>query len=161
MELSAGLRPNAPGLSMLYGRIRTQHQSCARVHFACVFKAASRSWACDCNTLATYFSLDPKAVLRTFLSLETQDLLMRGSFERAITSDDLDTDWCERRIQQRMHKLTIGTRRQQIEPVSPSPLCNGCLDGSAPQTQVSGEDGLLEAISKLEGFELRVRAQID
>ena len=107
------------------------------------------------NRFANDFSLDPRLVLQTLLSLETQGLLMRGSFERAATGDELDTEWCERRILQRIHKLTIGTRRRQVEPVSPAKFMQWLLGWQhlAPQTQVSGEDGLLEAISKLEGFE--------
>jgi ATP-dependent helicase Lhr and Lhr-like helicase len=64
-------------------------------------------------------------------------------------------EWCERRILQRIHKLTIGARRRQVEPVSPAKFMHWLLRWQhlAPQTQVSGEDGLLEAISKLEGFE--------
>jgi ATP-dependent Lhr-like helicase len=107
------------------------------------------------NSLANLFALDPRMVLQAFLRLETQGLLMRGIFERAATGDELDAEWCERRILQRIHKLTIGTRRRQVEPVSPAKFMHWLLRWQhlAPQTQVSGEDGLLEAISKLEGFE--------
>ena len=107
------------------------------------------------NGFAQSFSLDPKLVFQSFLSLEAQGLLLRGRFETAAASDDLDIEWCERRILQRIHKLTIGIRRRQIEPVSPSTFMRWLLGWQhvAPQTQVSGEDGLLEAISKLEGFE--------
>jgi ATP-dependent Lhr-like helicase len=107
------------------------------------------------NTFARSFSLDPGLVFQVFLSLEAQGLLMRGKFERAAAADELDTEWCERRILQRIHKLTIGRRRSQVEPVSPARFMHWLLGWQhlAPQTQVSGEDGLLEAISKLEGFE--------
>ncbi len=107
------------------------------------------------NTFARSFSLDPRLVFQVFLSLEAQGLLMRGKFERAAAADELDTEWCERRILQRIHKLTIGRRRREVEPVSPARFMHWLLRWQhlAPQTQVSGEDGLLEAISKLEGFE--------
>lgn len=107
------------------------------------------------NGFASPLSLDPRAVLQAFLLLETQGILMRGPFEHTATSDELDTEWCERRILQRIHKLTIGIRRRRIEPVSPSTFMQWLLvwQHLAPQTQLSGEDGLLEAISKLEGFE--------
>ena len=107
------------------------------------------------NGFANNFSLDPRMVLQAFLSLETQGLLMRGSFERTAAVGELDTEWCERRILQRIHKLTIATRRRQVEPVSPAKFMQWLLGWQhlAPQTQVSGEDGLLGAISKLEGFE--------
>jgi ATP-dependent Lhr-like helicase len=107
------------------------------------------------NRFAASFSLDSRVVLQAFILLETQGLLMRGSFEQTATDNELDTEWCERRILQRIHKLTIGMRRRQIEPVSPSAFMQWLLGWQhlAPQTQLSGEDGLLEAISKLEGFE--------
>lgn len=107
------------------------------------------------SSFAKHFSLDRRPVLQTFLALETQGLLMRGSFEGALAGDEFDTEWCERRILQRIHKLTIGTRRRQVEPVSPARFMHWLLGWQhiVPQTQVSGEDGLLEAISKLEGFE--------
>jgi len=107
------------------------------------------------NRFAKYFSLDPRLVFQAFVSLEIQGLLVRGAFEGTAAGDELDVEWCERRILQRIHKLTIGTRRKQIEPVSPSTFMRWLVGWQhlAPQTQVSGEDGLLEAISKLEGFE--------
>ncbi len=107
------------------------------------------------NQFATDFSLDLKTVFQAFVDLETQGLLMRGSFERAVASDDFEIEWCERRILQRIHKLTIGTRRRQVEPVSPCDFMRWLLGWQhlGPQSQLSGEDGLLEAISKLEGFE--------
>ena len=107
------------------------------------------------NQFAANFSLDPKLVFQAFVGLETQGLLMRGRFERAAVSNDFEIEWCERRILQRIHKLTIGTRRRQIESIAPSAFMRWLLGWQhlAPQTQVSGEDGLLEVIAKLEGFE--------
>ena len=107
------------------------------------------------NKFAATFSLDPQLILHAFLSLENQGLLMRGSFEAAPVTNDFDTEWCERRILQRIHKLTIGTRRRQIEPVPPATFMQWLLSWQhvAPQAQVTGEEGLLETISKLEGFE--------
>jgi len=107
------------------------------------------------NRFSKYFSLDPRLVLQEFLSLENQGLLMRGNFETGSADDELETEWCERRILQRIHKLTIGARRRQVEPVSPARFMHWLLGWQhlAPQTRVSGEDGLLESITKLEGFE--------
>ncbi len=107
------------------------------------------------NQFAMNFALDPKRVFEAFVGLEAQGLLMRGSFERMTASDEFEIEWCERRILQRIHKLTIGTRRREIEPVAPSVFMRWLLGWQhlAPQTQLAGEDGLLEALSKLEGFE--------
>lgn len=107
------------------------------------------------NQFATDFCLDPKEIFQAFVGLEAQGLLMRGAFERAVASDDCAIEWCERRILQRIHKLTIGTKRRQIEPVSPATFMRWLLGWQhlVPQSQLTGEDGLLDVISKLEGFE--------
>jgi ATP-dependent Lhr-like helicase len=64
-------------------------------------------------------------------------------------------EWCERRLLQRIHKRTIHTLRKQIEPVPPAPYMDWLLRWQhlAPQTQLTGEEGVLDALRKLEGFE--------
>ena len=100
-------------------------------------------------------SLDASSVYQQFVASEAQGLLMRGTFEFPAAVEELDIEWCERRILQRIHKLTIGTRRKQVDPVSPGAFMRWLLGWQhlAPQTQLSGEEGLLEALTKLEGFE--------
>ncbi|HEX6495057.1 MAG TPA: DEAD/DEAH box helicase [Acidobacteriaceae bacterium] len=63
--------------------------------------------------------------------------------------------WCERRLLQRIHKRTIHTLRKQIEPVAPARYMDWLLRWQhlAPQTQLTGEEGVLDALRKLEGFE--------
>ena len=67
----------------------------------------------------------------------------------------IDIEWCERRILQRIHKLTVGIRRKEVEPVAPAAFMRWLLGWQhvAPQTQLAGEEGLLEALTQLEGFE--------
>jgi ATP-dependent Lhr-like helicase len=104
---------------------------------------------------AALLELDAKDVFQTFISMEVQGLLMRGTFEKPATSEDHDIEWCERRILQRIHKLTAGARRKQVEPVSPHAFMRWLLRWQhlAPQSQLAGEEGLLQALSQLEGFE--------
>jgi ATP-dependent Lhr-like helicase len=104
---------------------------------------------------AQRLSLDPAPVYQAFLAMEMQGLLMRGAFEHPATTEVLQIEWCERRILQRIHRLTLGTRRKQIEAVTPAVYMRWLLGWQhlAPQTQLTGEDGLLEALSQLEGFE--------
>jgi ATP-dependent helicase Lhr and Lhr-like helicase len=107
------------------------------------------------NAFAQMLHLDPALVHRGFVAMEVQGLLMRGSFERPATIADHDVEWCERRILQRIHKLTIGMRRKQVEPVTPATFMRWMLGWQhlAPQTQLAGEEGLLEVLTQLEGFE--------
>jgi ATP-dependent Lhr-like helicase len=107
------------------------------------------------SQFANGFSVEPALVYQAFIAMEVQGLLMRGSFERPPASDDYEIEWCERRILQRIHKLTVGMRRRQVEPVAPAVFMRWLLGWQhlAPQTQVAGEEGLLEVLGKLEGFE--------
>jgi ATP-dependent helicase Lhr and Lhr-like helicase len=107
------------------------------------------------NRFAQMLNVDPALVFQAFTAMEVQGLLMRGSFEKPATANDLDVEWCERRILQRIHKLTIGIRRREVEPVAPAAFMRWLLGWQhlAPQTQMAGEEGLLEVLTQLEGFE--------
>ena len=107
------------------------------------------------NDVARTLSVAPARIFKAFLRMEMQGLLLRGCFERAATSEDFEIEWCERRILQRIHRLTVGTLRKQVEAVSPAMYMRWLLGWQhlAPQTQLAGEEGLLEVLSKLEGFE--------
>jgi ATP-dependent Lhr-like helicase len=107
------------------------------------------------NAFAQMLGLEPALVHQAFVAMEVQGLLMRGSFERPATTAEHDVEWCERRILQRIHKLTIGTRRKQVEAVTPAAYMRWLLGWQhlATQTQLAGEEGLLEALTQLEGFE--------
>jgi ATP-dependent Lhr-like helicase len=101
--------------------------------------------------------MEPHALHQALLAMEMQGIAMRGVFEHPAPGDDQphEIEWCERRILQRIHRLTLGTLRRQVEPVSPAVFMRWLLDWQhvAPQTRLSGEEGVLAAIEQLEGFE--------
>ncbi len=105
--------------------------------------------------LATLTHLAPGAIHQSLLTMEMQGLAMRGVFEHLPTTDPHAEEWCERRILQRIHRLTLGTLRKQVEPVTPAIFMRWLLDWHhlAPQTQLTGEEAVLAAIEQLEGFE--------
>jgi ATP-dependent Lhr-like helicase len=107
------------------------------------------------NAFAERLALSASDIFQVFLAMEMQGLLMRGIFERAKPSEDHEIEWCERRILQRIHRRTLHALRKQIEPVSPAVYMRWLLGWQhlAPQTQLSGEEGVLEALHQLEGFE--------
>jgi ATP-dependent Lhr-like helicase len=107
------------------------------------------------NAFSERLGLDSSEVFQAFLAMEMQGLLMRGIFERAKPEHDHEIEWCERRILQRIHRRTLHTLRKQIEPVSPSVYMRWLLEWQhlAPQTQLAGEEGVLQALHQLEGFE--------
>ena len=107
------------------------------------------------NGFAKMLSVDVAPVYHALIAMEVQGLLMRGSFEKPATTDDYEIEWCERRILQRIHKLTLGAKRKQVEAVTPAVFMRWLLSWQhlAPRTQLAGEEGLLDALSRLEGFE--------
>jgi ATP-dependent Lhr-like helicase len=107
------------------------------------------------NTLAQILSLSPQDLFNQLVAIEAQGLALRGIFEHQQTEINEEIEWCERRILQRIHRLTLGTLRKQIRPVTPVEFYRWLLRWQhlAPQTQLSGEEGVLEALAQLEGFE--------
>jgi ATP-dependent helicase Lhr and Lhr-like helicase len=113
------------------------------------------------NSLARVLNLEPSAIFQIFLMMETQGVLMRGTFEyfepteSTETTPDHDIEWCERRILQRIHRRTVSALRKQIEAVTPVVYMRWLLNWQhlAPQTQLAGEEGVFEALRQLEGFE--------
>jgi ATP-dependent helicase Lhr and Lhr-like helicase len=105
--------------------------------------------------LATLTHLHPRDIHQSLLTMEMQGLSMRGVFEHPPTTDPHAEEWCERRILQRIHRLTLGTLRKQVEPVTPAIFMRWLLDWHhlAPETQLTGEEAVLAAIEQLEGFE--------
>ena len=79
-------------------------------------------------------------------------MVLRGKFTDPVSPE---TEWCERRLLARIHRLTLGQLRKQIQSVTPAQFMNWLLHWQhvAPSTQLLGERGTLEAIRQLQGFE--------
>jgi ATP-dependent helicase Lhr and Lhr-like helicase len=107
------------------------------------------------NILACFFGIEPATVHQVFLTMENQGLVMQGAFRHPATTKTYDIEWCERRILQRIHQLTRSTLRKQVEAVTPQVFLRWLLEWQhlTPQSKLSGEDGLFQALSQLEGFE--------
>jgi len=71
-----------------------------------------------------------------------------------------ETEWCERRLLARIHRLTVGMLRKQIEPVTAAQFMRWLMRWQhvAPGTQVAGERGTLEILQQLQGFEIPANA---
>lgn len=109
------------------------------------------------RSMGSLLGLPAADLFQKLLELEMQGTVLRGTFENPVTSrlHDFDVEWCERRLLQRIHRSTLGKLRKQIEPASPAVYMRWVLGWQhlAPQTQLSGEQGVLVALSQLEGFE--------
>lgn len=107
------------------------------------------------DDLGQLLQLGISDIKQTVMRLEASGLLIRGSFQT--TTED---EWCDRRLLARIHRITLGRLRKEIEPVSPSQFVNWLLRWQhlAQGTQLSGENGLLAIIKQLQGFEIPAKS---
>ena len=70
------------------------------------------------------------------------------------------TEWCERRLLARIHRLTVATLRKQVEPTTAAQFMRWLLRWQhvAPGTQVQGERATFEIVRQLQGFEIPANA---
>ncbi len=104
------------------------------------------------NQLACLLALPAPDIEKSLLRLESSGVLLRGKFTNPAAAE---TEWCERRLLARIHRLTLGQLRKQIQSVTPAQFMNWLLRWQhvAPSTQLLGERGTLEAVRHLQGFE--------
>jgi ATP-dependent Lhr-like helicase len=108
--------------------------------------------------IAERLGLDANEIWQQMVRLESTGTILRGVFEGEPGQQsvpDVEIEWCERRILQRIHRRTLSTLRKQIEPVTPAVYMRFLLDWQhlGERRQLSGEQGLLETLRGLEGFE--------
>ena len=94
---------------------------------------------------------------KALLRLEATGAILRGKFTDPCIRD---TEWCDRRLLARIHRLTLGTLRKQVEPVTAAQFMRWLLRWQhiASGTQVLGERGTLEVLRQLQGFEVPANA---
>jgi len=96
---------------------------------------------------------------KALLRMEASGAVLRGNFTGTV-SHEPQTEWCERRLLARIHRLTVGTLRKQIEPVTAAQFMRWLMRWQhvAAGTQVVGERGTLEIVHQLQGFEISANA---
>ncbi len=102
--------------------------------------------------LAVRIGLNVPAVDRALAVLEGGGVVLRGRFNPGAA----DTEWCERRLLARIHRLTLGCLRREIEPVTAADLMRFLFRWQhvQPGTQLHGRDGVAQVIGQLQGLEL-------
>jgi ATP-dependent helicase Lhr and Lhr-like helicase len=109
------------------------------------------------SQLGESLGLPATEIEQALLRMEASGTILRGKFtDPQIT----ETEWCERRLLARIHRLTVGMLRKQIEPVTAAQFLRWLLRWQhvAPDTQVNGERGTLEVLQQLQGFEIPANA---
>ncbi len=111
--------------------------------------------------LGETLGIPASAISNALLRMEASGTILRGNFTgAAVPTQVSETEWCERRLLARIHRLTVATLRKQIEPVTAAQFMQWLLSWQhvAPGTQVAGERGTLEVLRQLQGFEIPANA---
>jgi len=113
--------------------------------------------------LAHKLSMSSDAVESALLALEHEGQVLRGRFSvqpQGPVALVAPTEWCNRRVLARIHRLTLGRLRREIEPVSTaqfeefSARWQHCVAGA----QLHGVDGTLQVVKQLQGLEFPAEA---
>ncbi len=118
--------------------------------------ALVRGWLAHSGPItASQFSrnlqLPASEVDTALLQIEASGMALRGQF-----TGEQELEWCERRQLARIHRLTLGRLRKEIQPVTPAQFMRWLLRWQhvAPGTQLPGDErGALEILRQLQGFE--------
>ncbi|HEU5414205.1 MAG TPA: DEAD/DEAH box helicase [Candidatus Angelobacter sp.] len=119
--------------------------------------------------LASFLRLPLSDIEKTLLRIESTGLILRGHFtskplgEPATPTNGATLEgleWCERRLLARIHRLTLGSLRKQIEPVTAATFMRWLLRWQhiAPGSQLRDERGVLHVLKQLQGFEIPASA---
>jgi len=102
--------------------------------------------------LAERLGLRAAAVEAALVRCENDGLAMRGRYTPGLDREE----WCERRLLARIHRLTLGRLRREIDPVSVADFMRFLFRWQhvAPGTQLHGRDGLAAVIAQLHGVEV-------
>ena len=123
----------------------------------CVTGWIAHSGPVTASQLGNVLALAVSDIEKSLLRLESRGVVLRGKFSDAASGDIVlgSTEWCERRLLARIHRLTLGRLRTEIQSVTPAQFMNWllCWQHVAPRTQLLGERGTPEAIRQMQGFE--------
>jgi ATP-dependent Lhr-like helicase len=115
--------------------------------------------------LADRLHLPVEGVAAAMLKLESQGQVLRGQFRPCPSlvtdhSSQASSEWCHRRLLARIHRLTIGRLRKDIEPVTAAEFMRFLLQWQhvTPGSRQHGEAGLTQIIAQLAGFEAAASA---
>lgn len=108
------------------------------------------------TALARRLELESYVVDSALARLESRGVALRGRFR----PDAAETEWCHRRLLARIHRLTVGRLRREIEPVATAQFLRFLAkwQHAAPDAQLHGSDGLFQILQQLQGYEIPAAA---
>lgn len=91
--------------------------------------------------------------------IEAQGQVLRGTF-RPNRAPEAEVEWCDRRLLQHIHRLTVGRLRRDIEPLSQQDFMRFLFRWQqvGPHATARGPRGLATVVARLQGLELPAAA---
>ncbi len=111
--------------------------------------------------LAARFAVGRELVEAGLLRLEAEGQILRGRFTAASSAPEGgELEWCNRRVLARIHRLTLGRLRREIEPVTARDFMRFLYQWQHMKqgTLLHGLDGALHVIKQLQGYEISAAA---
>ncbi len=98
------------------------------------------------ESLAERLAVSPSDVLIALHAIEAEGVVIRGQGD----------SWCDRRLLARMHRLTLGRMRAEIEPVSAAAYMRYLFAWQRvdPEYRARDAEGLLAVVRSLDGIDL-------
>jgi ATP-dependent Lhr-like helicase len=111
------------------------------------------------QALAESVGVRLEAVDEALLTLESEGVILRGSFGGDGPKAASTVEWCERRLLARIHRYTLNRLRAEIAPVSPAEFMRFLFTWQhvGERQQLTGIDGLRAVLAQLDGLELPAR----
>jgi ATP-dependent Lhr-like helicase len=118
------------------------------------------------SALAERLKLPVARVDAALARLEADGVVLRGRFTSSCPRPEAfsggegeapeELEWCERGLLARIHRLTLGRLRKEIDAVSAADFMRFLLRWQRvqPGTQLHGRDGVRQVIAQLQGLEL-------
>ncbi|MDE0433799.1 MAG: DEAD/DEAH box helicase [Bryobacterales bacterium] len=114
------------------------------------------------SELAERLSLPPALVEAGLIRLESEGRVLRGNFSPGSSEagDTRETEWANRHLLARIHRLTLGRLRREIEPVTTADFVRFLLRWQHVMlaSRLHGVDGVLQVIKQLQGYEISAAA---
>jgi ATP-dependent Lhr-like helicase len=101
--------------------------------------------------LADFLHLPPAEIDQALLALESEGFVLRGKFRVGAA----ETEWCDRRLLARIHRLTLNRLRAEIQPVTVAEFLRFLLAWQhvSAEHKVEGPEGVEAVLNLLDGFE--------
>jgi ATP-dependent helicase Lhr and Lhr-like helicase len=110
------------------------------------------------SQLSEMLAMPRDLIDQALAQLEAEGQILRGRFTP--NAMEAEGEWCHRNLLARIHRLTIGRLRREIEPVTTAAYYAflNRWQHMVPGTQLHGVDGTLQIIRQLQGAEFPAAA---